>query len=124
MEEARNNQTGASPSIDLSANAPIELPKLLLASSSPRRSEILRLVGWPFEKVAAEVDESLNENELAAQYVERLALAKAQDAASRNVNGLIVAADTTVVIDEMILAKPVDSEDAHRMLRTDRKSVV
>ena len=118
MEEARNNQTGASPSIDLSANAPTELPKLLLASSSPRRSEILRLVGWPFEKVAAEVDESLNENELPAQYVERLALAKAQDAASRNVNGLIVAADTTVVIDEMILAKPVDSEDAHRMLRT------
>ena len=119
MEEARNNQTGASPSVDLSVDGrAIELPKLLLASSSPRRSEILRLVGWPFEKVPGEVDESLNENEAPVEYVERLALAKAQDAASRNVNGLIVAADTTVVIDEMILAKPVDSEDARRMLRT------
>jgi septum formation protein len=117
MEEARNNQAG-SPSVDLSEDGRAnELPKLLLASSSPRRSEILRLVGWPFEKVAVEVDESLNENEAPADYVERLALAKAHDAASRNLNGLIVAADTTVVIDELILAKPVDSEEARRMLR-------
>lgn len=118
MEDTRNNQVGQSEPSDLTAAASrVQLPRLLLASSSPRRSEILRIVGWPFEKVAAEVDESLNEGETAVAYVERLALAKARDAASRNSNGLILAADTTVVVDEQILAKPVDAAEAREMLR-------
>lgn len=117
MEDTRNNQVSQSEHNDLTSSSSIQLPKLLLASSSPRRSEILRLVAWPFEKVAAEVDESLNEGETAVAYVERLALAKARDAESRNSHGLILAADTTVVVDEQILAKPVDAAEARQMLR-------
>jgi septum formation protein len=116
MEDARNNQVSQSETNDLTENANMRLPKLLLASSSPRRSEILRIVGWPFEKVAAEVDESLRSGEAADVYVERLALAKARDAATRHSNGLILAADTTVVVDQQILAKPEDADEARRML--------
>jgi nucleoside triphosphate pyrophosphatase len=123
MEDTRNNQVGQSEHSDLTSSpmkstaSTIPLPKLLLASSSPRRSEILRMVEWPFEKVAAEVDESLKEGEGAVAYVERLALAKARDAESRHSSGLILAADTTVVVDERILAKPVDAADARQMLQ-------
>ncbi|HEY6046428.1 MAG TPA: Maf family protein [Pyrinomonadaceae bacterium] len=103
---------------DLTASAiALELPSLLLASSSPRRSEILRLVGWPFQTVAVEVDESLRNGEAADEYVERLALAKAQDAATRHAHELILAADTTVVVDRQILAKPGDAEEARQMLQ-------
>lgn len=118
MEESRNNQVGQFNVRDLTANAiGVELPRLLLASSSPRRSEILRLVGWPFQTVAVEVDESLLNGEAADEYVERLALAKAQDAASRHPNELILAADTTVVVDRQILAKPGDDDEARQMLQ-------
>ena len=119
MEDSRNNQVSQSQNSDLAAHSSnVRLPKLLLASSSPRRSEILRIVGWPFETVAVEVDESLANGESAEAYVERLALAKAQDAAQRHANGMILAADTTVVVDEQILGKPADSEEARQMLRT------
>lgn len=123
MEEKRNDQTEQTPSIDLNARvaaqmtASDQLPKLLLASSSPRRSEILRLVGWNFEIGAVDVDESLLTGESAPAYVERLAAAKAAAAADRYVHRPILAADTTVVIDEQILAKPENAEDAERMLR-------
>lgn len=114
MEESRNNQVSTPDALDLTA---VELPTLLLASSSPRRSEILRLVGWPFQTVAVEVDESLRTGEAPDEYVERLARAKAQDAATRHANQLILAADTTVVVDEQILAKPGDADEARQMLR-------
>ena len=119
MEESRNNQVGQSHHRNLAASATaVQLPNLLLASSSPRRSEILRLVGWPFQTVAVEVDESLRNSEAADEYVERLALAKAQDAATRHAGELILAADTTVVIDKQILAKPGDADEARQMLQT------
>jgi nucleoside triphosphate pyrophosphatase len=117
MEESRNNQVSQFEERDLPARTKVQLPKLLLASSSPRRSEILRIVGWPFETVAVEVDESLKEGEQAKVYVERLALAKAQDAATRHANGMILAADTTVVVDEQLLAKPGDDDEARQMLQ-------
>lgn len=117
MEDARNNQANAPASADLILEATLDLPKLLLASSSPRRSEILRIVGWKFELGAIEVDESLRGGESARAYVERLAAAKA--AASAAVHHLrpVVAADTTVVVDEQILAKPENADDARRMLQ-------
>lgn len=118
MEDSRNNQVSQSQNNDLAAHSSnVQLPKLLLASSSPRRSEILRIVGWPFETVAVEVDESLRNGEAAEAYVERLALAKAQDAAQRHANRLILAADTTVVIDKQIMGKPADTAEAGQMLR-------
>ena len=116
MEETRNDQTKLSAAGDLSASV-VTLPKLLLASSSPRRSQILQIVGWPFAVGAVEVDETLRANESPREYVERLAAAKAQASANVHSQRPVVAADTTVVVDERVLAKPVDREDAKRMLR-------
>lgn len=116
MEEPLNNQTKRPQTQDLTATL-IELPKLWLASSSPRRSQILQMIGWPFEVGAVEVDESLWDDESPRAYVERLAAAKAKAAAQVYSHRPILAADTTVVVDEHILAKPVDTEDGKRMLR-------
>ena len=95
-----------------------ELPKLILASTSPRRAEILRTVGWPFAACPVDIDEARHPDEQAAIYVERLAQEKAQAAAQVRVAGLtIIGADTVVVVDEEILGKPRDEDDARRMLR-------
>jgi septum formation protein len=93
------------------------LPKLLLASSSPRRSQILEMVGWPFELGPIEVDESVSGGESAREYVSRLAEAKARASAAVHAHRPLLAADTTVVVDGHILAKPTDVEDGKRMLR-------
>jgi nucleoside triphosphate pyrophosphatase len=95
----------------------IELPKIILASGSPRRAEILRTVGWPFETMPVNIDESRQPDEDAVAYVTRLAREKAQAAAAQAQHLTIVAADTTVVADDHILEKPLDFEDAKRMLR-------
>jgi septum formation protein len=95
----------------------LRTPRLVLASASPRRAEILRLVGWPFEALAVDIDESRGASEDAASYVERLALAKAEAAASCRPRSAIVGADTVVVINGQILGKPADEDDARRMLR-------
>jgi septum formation protein len=88
---------------------------LVLASQSPRRSEILRQAGIPFTVRAADVDESVLSAESPAEYVQRLAEAKAY--AIEAVDGeTVLGADTTVVIDGEILAKPADAADARRML--------
>jgi len=88
---------------------------LVLASQSPRRSEILRLAGIPFTVRAAPVDESLLPLESPADYVLRLAAAKAH-AIPADADELVLGADTTVVIDGEILAKPEGTADAGRML--------
>lgn len=90
---------------------------LVLASGSPRRSEILRAVGWPFETVVPDVDETLREGEAAEAYVRRLAREKAGAVASTRLFGLVLGADTVVVVDGRVLGKPRDAEDAGRMLR-------
>lgn len=93
------------------------LRSLVLASSSPRRAEILRAVGWPFEARPADVDESLGPGESAPDYVRRLALKKAEAIAATILFGLVLGADTVVVADDLILGKPRDKDDARRMLR-------
>jgi|ERR1700752_2859904 len=93
------------------------MEKLILASGSPRRRELLTIAGWPFEVIVAGVDESLKPNEDAENYVTRLAKAKAEAVASQLHEGLVLGADTTVVIDDEILGKPKDQDDAARMLR-------
>ena len=95
----------------------IELPKLILASGSPRRSEILNSVGWEFEKHVADIDETEFPGEVPAAYVERLAREKAEAVAVNFPGRYVLGADTTVVIDDLIIAKPVDLDDARRMLR-------
>ena len=92
--------------------------RLLLASQSPRRAEILRSVGWPFEAFAVDIDESLRTGESPVDYVERLALEKAEAALIQQGSArLVLGADTTVVVDDEILGKPDSDEDARRMLR-------
>ncbi len=95
------------------------MEKLLLASRSPRRAEILRAIGWPFEIAAADVDESVRESEAPHAYVERLAREKATQIANnhRTENRLVLGADTIVVVGDEILGKPRDERDARRMLR-------
>ena len=95
----------------------IELPKLILASGSPRRSEILASVGWEFVKYVADIDESERRGESPEDYVVRLAREKAEAVAVNYPSEIVLGADTTVGIDEQILAKPVDLDDARRMLR-------
>lgn len=94
----------------------IELPKLVLASGSPRRAEILNSVGWPFEKHVADIDESEREGESPEDYVLRLAREKAEAVAAGYPGRIVLGADTTVVIDGGILAKPDDMDDARRMI--------
>lgn len=102
---------------DESVGETVFMEKLLLASRSPRRAEILRSVGWPFEIFAIEIDESVRSGESARAYVERLALEKAEAALRLRRSRLVLGADTTVVVNEQLLGKPVDEEDARRMLR-------
>ena len=94
--------------------------KLILASASPRRRELLAQAGYTFEVQAADVDESVLPGENAGAYVQRLAEEKARAVLARNVGDgdlVVLGADTTVVCDGEILAKPSDAEDAKRMLR-------
>jgi septum formation protein len=93
-----------------------------LASASPRRRQLLSQIGVPFQVLMIEVDESAAAGETAAAYVSRMAEAKAAAGWRRSqVAGSparpVLAADTAVVIDGGILGKPVDYEDAERMLR-------
>ena len=90
---------------------------LVLASSSPRRSEILRAVGWEFETCPADVDETPRAGEAPDEYVQRLAREKAGAVASSRLFGLVLGADTTVVVGGDILGKPRDEEEAAEMLR-------
>jgi len=90
--------------------------KLILASQSPRRAEILTSVGWPFEAIPADIDESRFESEDALSYVLRLAQTKAETVAARVASGRVLGADTVVVVDQEILGQPCDDDDARRML--------
>jgi septum formation protein len=91
--------------------------KLILASKSARRAEILTAVGWEHEAVASEIDETRFASEDAVSYVKRLARTKAETVARKTSAGLVLGADTVVVIEKEILGQPRDEEDARRMLR-------
>jgi septum formation protein len=95
----------------------IHLPNLILASGSPRRSEILTSVGWPFEKHVADIDESERPGEPPDTYVVRLAREKAEAVAMHYPGQLVLGADTTVVINGTIIGKPDDLAHAREMLR-------
>ena len=90
---------------------------IILASSSPRRKDLLRQIGVEFSIDPADVDERVLPNEVPEGYAVRVALDKARLAASRAVAGIVIAADTIVVVDDEILGKPADAGDAERMLK-------
>lgn len=90
---------------------------LILASNSPRRKQLLRLAGWDFRIVPADVDETPLDGEPADSYVRRIADEKARAVAPKARDGeVIVAADTTVADEGRILGKPQDAGEAFEML--------
>src|SRR6266481_7778763 len=92
--------------------------KLILASSSSRRAEILANAGLPFSVLSSAVDESPYAGEAPAALVQRLANAKADLVTARAVGpAIILAADTVIVLDDKILGKPGNSENARQMLQ-------
>ena len=95
-----------------------ERPKLVLASNSPRRKDLLALGGWKFEILISDADESLLADEAPRDYVRRLAAEKARASSARaDASQVVVAADTTVVDGNAILGKPADPSEAKQMLR-------
>jgi septum formation protein len=98
------------------------LVHLILASASPRRAELLRAAGFEFDTIIADVDEAVQPGESPATYVRRVAAEKSAYVASGLASyvasgGVILAADTAVVVDGEILGKPRDEADAASMLR-------
>ena len=91
--------------------------RLVLASGSPRRRELLALLGLPFDVIPVDLDESVRPGESAVDLVRRLAIDKAGAIVDPDADVLVVAADTTVEVAGEILGKPVDATDARRMLR-------
>jgi septum formation protein len=105
---------------------PIIVPmRLVLASASPRRAELLRAAGFAFEIFAVDVDEGVRSGERPEDYVRRLAMEKSARAMAILISGpakaghrtFVLGADTAVVVDGTILGKPRDDDDAASMLR-------
>lgn len=91
---------------------------IILASASPRRSELLRQVGIDFIAMPADVDEAYRGGETPSEHALRLAAEKALSVAGQVDEGIVIGADTVVIIDGRVLGKPVDRENAVAMLRT------
>jgi septum formation protein len=91
--------------------------RLILASASPRRAELLRAAGIEVDVRPADVDESVQPGEAPERYASRVALAKARAISLRAPDRFVLGADTVVVVDDRILGKPTDSADARGMLR-------
>ena len=91
--------------------------QIVLASASPRRNELLAGLGLKFEVEPSQVTEKAYADEAPHDYIMRIARAKAVAVARRRDCGLVIAADTEVVLDGKVLGKPRDHEDAKRMLR-------
>ena len=96
--------------------ARLTMTKVILASGSPRRRELLAALGIDFEARPSCVEERRGAGETAAEYVERLAGEKAGAVAGQVSSGYVLGADTTVVADGVLLEKPADEADARRML--------
>jgi len=94
----------------------IKVKAIILASNSPRRRDLLHQIGIDFTIDPSDVDESALPDEPPEEYAVRVALEKAQVAASRARAGIVIAADTIVVLENEILGKPADARDAERML--------
>jgi len=94
--------------------------KIILASASPRRREILKNAGYDFDIVISDYDEDIIAQKFSDELVENCAYQKALDVynkiADKN-NKLIISADTVVVLDDIILGKPIDKNDAFKMLK-------
>ncbi len=92
------------------------MPKLILASGSPRRQHYMRQLGLPFEILVPDIDETMLPGEKPLELVTRLSGLKAAAVAGTHPDAIVVAADTVVAVDDEILGKPADRADALRMI--------
>lgn len=92
--------------------------KIILASASPRRKELMTLAGYDFEVKCADIIETVPENAKPEDVVMSLALQKAQAVARENPEAIVVGSDTVVALDEKILGKPHSKQEAVEMLRS------
>jgi septum formation protein len=90
--------------------------RIILASHSPRRRELLGILGIVFEVTGADLDETIEPGESVEDHVTRLAGQKAWAVSTRNPDAVVLGADTIVTIDGLVLGKPADAADAARML--------
>ena len=90
--------------------------RVVLASSSPRRRQLLELIGIEHDVLPSNIDETLRPRETPRRHAERLAREKASAIATREPGKITIAADTIVVINRKVLGKPRDEDDARRML--------
>ena len=91
---------------------------IILASASPRRREILENVNVKFTVQSSQIEEVILENEDPKDLVMRLAFEKCIDVAKKNINALVIGADTIVVLDNNILGKPKDENHAYEMIKS------
>lgn len=94
----------------------MSLHQLVLASQSPRRRELLAILGVSFTVIPSQVEETQLEGEIPREYVKRVAREKGVAVADRLTNAVVLSADTIVVVDEELLGKPSDVDDAIRIL--------
>lgn len=92
------------------------IPYIVLASSSPRRQQLLRQIGASFIAISPDVDESTRDGEHPAAMVERLSLAKASAVVPPVDSGVVLGSDTIVTLGDEVLGKPSDPADARQML--------
>lgn len=90
--------------------------KLILASASPRRAQLLAEAGYQFQVQPAEIDEQAVTAAAPSELAQRLAVAKAEVIADRNPDDIVLAADTIVCLGEQVLGKPTDAAHARKML--------
>jgi septum formation protein len=90
--------------------------ELILASESPRRRELMKLLGHPFRSITSHVEETVISGEKPSEHVQRLSELKAREVGRRVGKGIVIGSDTVVVIDGDILGKPVSKEEAAGML--------
>ncbi|MCF6096590.1 Maf family protein [Thermovorax subterraneus] len=93
-------------------------PRLILASASPRRKELLKQIGLDFEIMPSAIDETVPPGIAPAVAAVKLAENKALNVASRIEDGIVIAADTIVALGDRILGKPKDEEEARKMLES------
>lgn len=94
------------------------MPKIILASASPRRKELMELAGYDFEVICADIVEAVPEEAMPQEVVMSLALQKAQAVAAEHKEAVVIGSDTVVALDGKILGKPHSEQEACEMLRS------
>ena len=94
------------------------MSKIILASASPRRKELMELAGYDFEVICADIVEVVPEEAMPQEVVMSLALQKAQAVAAEHKEAVVIGSDTVVALDEKILGKPHSEQEACEMLRS------